>query len=207
MAQRAEAASVLADDELRQRVADWKKPLLCGKLGMSEVDAQAGLEILFAYTEREHPFNEGEVAALLDAIHACKILDPACGSGAFPMGMLHKLVYIIHKLDPDNARWKQLQIDAAAKIPDLSAREAAIGAIEKDFTDNEDDYGRKLYLIENCLYGVDIQPIASRSQNFASSSPSSVTSARTATRRRISGFDRCRTSKPICSRRYFDRFA
>lgn len=130
------------------------------KAGMSEKDAQAGLDILFTYTERAHPFSEQEVATLLDAIHTCKILDPACGSGAFPMGMLHKLVYIIHKLDPDNARWKQLQIDAAAKIPDLSARDAAIAAIERDFAENEDDYGRKLYLIENCLYGVDIQPIA-----------------------------------------------
>lgn len=130
------------------------------KTGMSEKDAQVGLEILFAYTERQHPFHEREVAALLDAIHSCKILDPACGSGAFPMGMLHKLAYIIHKLDPDNARWKQLQIDAAAKIPDSSSRAAAITAIERDFADNEDDYGRKLYLIENCLYGVDIQPIA-----------------------------------------------
>lgn len=130
------------------------------KVGMSEKDAQAGLDILFTYTERAHPFSEQEVATLLDAIHTCKILDPACGSGAFPMGMLHKLVYIIHKLDPENARWKQLQIDAAAKIPDLSARDAAIAAIERDFADNENDYGRKLYLIENCLYGVDIQPIA-----------------------------------------------
>ncbi len=130
------------------------------KAGMSEKDAQAGLDILFAYTERQHPFHDRQVAALLDAINTCKILDPACGSGAFPMGMLHKLVYIIHKLDPDNARWKQLQIDAAAKIPDASAREAAITAIERDFADNEDDYGRKLYLIENCLYGADIQPIA-----------------------------------------------
>jgi adenine-specific DNA-methyltransferase len=130
------------------------------KAGMSEKDAQAALDILFTYTERAHPFSEQEVATLLDAIHTCKILDPACGSGAFPMGMLHKLVYIIHKLDPDNARWKQLQVDAAAKIPDLSAREAAIAAIERDFADNENDYGRKLYLIENCLYGVDIQPIA-----------------------------------------------
>jgi hypothetical protein len=130
------------------------------KAGMTEKDAQAGLDILFTYTEREHPFREREVAALLDAIHTCKILDPACGSGAFPMGMLQKLVYIIHKLDPDNARWEQLQIDAAAKIPDPSSRDAAIAAIESDFADNEDDYGRKLYLIENCLYGVDIQPIA-----------------------------------------------
>jgi adenine-specific DNA-methyltransferase len=128
--------------------------------GISEKDTVAGLEILFAYTEREHPFNEREVAFLLEAIHTCKILDPACGSGAFPMGMLQKLVYIIHKLDPDNAKWKQLQIDAASKIPDPSSRDAAIAAIERDFADNEDDYGRKLYLIENCLYGVDIQPIA-----------------------------------------------
>ncbi len=130
------------------------------RVGMSEQDTKAGLGILFAYTEQAHPFNEKEVATLLDAIHTCKILDPACGSGAFPMGMLHKLVYIIHKLDPDNARWKQLQIDAAAKIPDLSARDAAIAAIERDFAENEDDYGRKLYLIESCLYGVDVQPIA-----------------------------------------------
>ncbi|HPE70573.1 MAG TPA: N-6 DNA methylase [Candidatus Competibacter sp.] len=130
------------------------------RAGMSEEDAQAGLDILFAYTERDHAFQEREVAALLDAIHTCKILDPACGSGAFPMGMLHKLVYIIHKLDPQNARWKQLQIDSAATIPDPSARDAAISAIKRDFTDNEHDYGRKLYLIENCLYGVDIQAIA-----------------------------------------------
>ncbi len=130
------------------------------KAGMKEPEAKDGLGILFAYTEREHPFDKCETDTLLEAIHTCKILDPACGSGAFPMGMLQKLVHIIHKLDPDNAKWKQLQIDAAAKIPDPSARDAAITAIERDFTENDDDYGRKLYLIENCLYGVDIQPVA-----------------------------------------------
>jgi type I restriction-modification system DNA methylase subunit len=145
----------MVDESLKSHLAG-----VLTKSGMSEPDAETGLEILFAYTECEHPFREREVTALLEAIHTCKILDPACGSGAFPMGMLQKLVYIIHKLDPDNARWKQLQIDAAAKIPDSGARDAAIAAIERDFADNEDDYGRKLYLIENCLYGVDIQPIA-----------------------------------------------
>ena len=76
------------------------------------------------------------------------------------MGVLLKLVYIIHKLDPENEKWKQRQIEAASAIPDSNAREAAINAIEDAFENNEDDYGRKLYLIENCLYGVDIQPIA-----------------------------------------------
>ena len=120
---------------------------------MAEQDARTGLDILFAYTETEHPFEDNEVETLIKAIDTCKILDPACGSGAFPMGMLHKLVYILAKLDPDNIRWKQTQI---SKLDSGPMREE----LERTFANNSDDYGRKLYLIENCLYGVDIQPIA-----------------------------------------------
>jgi len=120
---------------------------------MKEPDARAGLDLLFAYTEKEHAFTPAEVATLIAAIDALKILDPACGSGAFPMGVLHKLVYTLGKLDPDNGRWKQTQL---AKLDSAPMREE----LERAFADNNDDYGRKLYLIENCLYGVDIQPIA-----------------------------------------------
>jgi len=123
-------------------------------------DLQALLRDVFAYTENIHPFDEEEVAALIEAIDTCKILDPACGSGAFPMGILHKLVFILGKLDPQNERWKRKQIMKAEQIPDVSAREVAVEAIEHDFETNDLDYGRKLYLIENCIYGVDIQPIA-----------------------------------------------
>jgi type I restriction-modification system DNA methylase subunit/uncharacterized short protein YbdD (DUF466 family) len=126
---------------------------LVEKARMKEPDARAGLDLLFAYTEKEHAFTPAEVATLIAAIDALKILDPACGSGAFPMGVLHKLVYILGKLDPDNDRWKQTQL---AKLDSAPMREE----LERAFTDNNDDYGRKLYLIENCLYGVDIQPIA-----------------------------------------------
>ena len=126
---------------------------LVEKVGMKEADARAGLDLLFAYTEKEHAFTGSEVAGLIAAIDALKILDPACGSGAFPMGVLHKLVYILGKLDPDNERWKQTQL---AKLDSAPMREE----LERAFADNNDDYGRKLYLIENCLYGVDIQPIA-----------------------------------------------
>jgi adenine-specific DNA-methyltransferase len=139
------------------------KALLCGtltKLGHKEEEAREQLDLLLGYTDEEPSFSEEEINALLEAIHTCKILDPACGSGAFPIGMLQKLVHVVHKLDRGNTRWKQLQIDQASKISDSSARDAAIKAIEKDFEENGDDYGRKLYLIENCLYGVDIQPIA-----------------------------------------------
>jgi adenine-specific DNA-methyltransferase len=128
--------------------------------GSEEDLAKAGLEKLLGYGEEKPPFTSREQDLLLEAIHQCKILDPACGSGAFPMGMLHKLVHLVHKLDPQNQKWKQLQIDAAQRIPDSNAREAAIAAIEEAFNENDADYGRKLYLIENCLFGADIQPIA-----------------------------------------------
>jgi predicted RNA methylase len=127
--------------------------ILVEKADMAEKDASAGLDLIFSYTEKEHAFNANEVACLIAAIDALKILDPACGSGAFPMGVLHKLVYILGKLDPDNERWKQTQL---AKLDSAPMRED----LARAFEDNADDYGRKLYLIENCLYGVDIQPIA-----------------------------------------------
>ncbi|MDT8391635.1 MAG: transposase [Lentisphaeria bacterium] len=111
------------------------------------------LSQLFSYSDTPVPFDDQEVDALIDAIDASKILDPACGSGAFPMGILHKLVFILGKLDPGNVRWKQRQLD---KLDSAPMREE----LERTFRDNDDDYGRKLYLIENCIYGVDIQPIA-----------------------------------------------
>ena len=66
-----------------------------------------------------------ERVATLNALYECKILDPACGSGAFPMGMLQQMVHITSKLDSVF-----------------------------------DPYQTKLRIINNCIYGSDIQPIA-----------------------------------------------
>jgi len=119
----------------------------------SAEDIEPRLRHLFAYNDEPHGFTAVEVDALIAAIDGLKALDPAVGSGAFPMDILHKLVFILGKLDPRNEKWKATQI---AKLDDPVMREEA----EKLFRDNYDDYGRKLYLIENCIYGVDIQPIA-----------------------------------------------
>jgi len=124
------------------------------------VTLQQRLRHLLAYNDEPHQFSPEEVDALIVAIDNLKALDPACGSGAFPMGLLHKLVHILSKLDPHNERWKQRQIAKANEIPDATVREKVIEDIEKAFAAGELDYGRKLYLIENCIYGVDIQPIA-----------------------------------------------
>lgn len=118
------------------------------------------LRHLFAYNDQSHQFAAVEVDALIEAIDHLKILDPACGSGAFPMGVLHKLVFVLGKLDPGNQLWKARQLAKAAEIPDATVRERVLADIEQTFGANELDYGRKLYLIENCIYGVDIQPIA-----------------------------------------------
>lgn len=118
------------------------------------------LKDLFKYTANEPQFNEKEKNILIEAIDNCKILDPACGSGAYPMGILHKMVFILSKLDPHNERWMQRQIDKVYEIPDSTLHENLKSEIEKAFNENFNDYGRKLYLIENCIYGVDIQPIA-----------------------------------------------
>jgi adenine-specific DNA-methyltransferase len=116
------------------------------------------LRQLLSYTDAPPQFSAEEARVLVDAIDQVKVLDPACGSGAYPMGALHKLVFLLGKLDPGNAAWKERQL-AKAKELDV-ARDASEQAIEDAFARDQGDYARKLYLIENCLYGVDIQPIA-----------------------------------------------
>lgn len=127
---------------------------------MKEEDVEVGIDFLISYNEKEHLFDQNQVEVLIKAIDNCKILDPACGSGAFPMGILHKQVHLLQKLDPDNKRWKERQIKKTESIEVAEYRDEAIKAIETSFQNKGMDYGRKLYLIENCIYGVDIQPIA-----------------------------------------------
>ena len=141
-----------------------------------KAEIEEKLRGLLAYNDVPNPFDETETEVLIKAIDTLKILDPACGSGAFPMGVLHKLVFILGKLDPRNEQWRQRQIarvestiERAEEIDDSTFRENTIRDLEGEienineaFERNELDYGRKLYLIENCIYGVDIQPIATQ---------------------------------------------
>ena len=110
----------------------------------------------------DHLIHQDEIQPMIEAIDELKIIDPAVGTGAFPMGILNKLVLILRKLDPQNERWKQRQLMHAEKIEDPTSKESAQNAIEQVFSEvnRYNDYGRKLYLIQNCIYGVDIQPIA-----------------------------------------------
>ncbi|MBM4167535.1 MAG: hypothetical protein FJ215_00005, partial [Ignavibacteria bacterium] len=129
-----------------------------------EDSLEAELRKLVGYNETPPVFTDQEKDNLVAAIHSMKVLDPACGSGAFPMGVLLKVVHVLHKLDPENRKWKQKQIEVAEQLTDSSIREETLETIEDAFSEENNfaDYGRKLYLIENCIYGVDIQPIATQ---------------------------------------------
>jgi hypothetical protein len=124
-------------------------------------DLETRLEQLFSYADSSNPFNTEETQLLIEALHNVKILDPAVGSGAFPMEALNQMTHLLSKLDPQNQQWKQQQIQAIEKfISDPSLKQKTIQHIENIFQHNELGYGRKLFLIQNCLYGLDIQPIA-----------------------------------------------
>ncbi len=122
---------------------------------------EAKLDELFDINIENNPFNEEESNILISLIEKIKILDPAVGSGAFLMGALHKLTYVLSKIDQHNEKWKKKNIEIIEKeIQDPILKQDFIKKIEEDFSENELDYGRKLYLIKDCLCGVDIQQIA-----------------------------------------------
>ncbi|RTY89447.1 restriction endonuclease [Flavobacterium sp. RSP46] len=82
---------------------------------------------LFNTDEIPETLTDNDCKKITTSLRNIKILDPACGSGAFPMGVLNTLIKVLKKVDTKNT---------------LS------------------NYDIKLELIENCIYGVDIQSIA-----------------------------------------------
>ncbi len=121
-----------------------------------------------AFDDASERFDSCESDRVVRAISELKILDPAVGSGAFPMGILHKLTLALRRLDPDNTRWETLQKERAAQraadafdTADDHIRREALLEINETFKRYRDsDFGRKLYLIQNSIFGVDIQSIA-----------------------------------------------
>lgn len=124
---------------------------------------------LMQYTDEDVSLTDDQRRQIMLSLYNCKVLDPACGSGAFPMGILQQMVHILSRIDPDNKIWKEIMLQKAIDETSEAYRNSSneerkelIADIERSFDEsiNRPDYARKLYLIENCIYGVDIQPIA-----------------------------------------------
>lgn len=77
----------------------------------------------FEYDESKQEFYKDVIKKL----KAIKVLDPACGSGAFPIGMLNRIVQLLQNLKASGSK-----------------------------------YDLKLQIMENCIYGGDIQTIAAQ---------------------------------------------
>lgn len=123
---------------------------------------------LLDYSDEPLNLTKEQRKSILEAVFKCKVLDPACGSGAFPVGMLQQMVHILQRIDPDNEMWRGMILEASLNSmqESMTLSEEERREIQDDVNRNFDescnnpDYARKLYLIENCIYGVDIQPIA-----------------------------------------------
>ena len=113
-------------------------------------------------------FDSDETEKIVRAIANLRVLDPAVGSGAFPMGALHKLTLALRRLDSKNAHWERFQKEIAAARTATAfdrrtkdERDEELLEISKTFeTYRDSDFGRKLYLIQNSIFGVDLQPVA-----------------------------------------------
>ena len=124
---------------------------------------------LLDFTTEDIDLTADQKEKIVRSIFKCKVLDPACGSGAFPMGMLQQMVHILQQVDPDNSQWREVLLNMALEesrvafgIQDEVERTEKLREIEETFDNglNSPDYTRKLYIIESCIYGIDIQPIA-----------------------------------------------
>ena len=132
------------------------------KTHLSDIpDVEEKLSQLFSKENYDNPFDSITTKKLISLIESLRVVDPAVGSGAFPMGILNKLVFILSKLDPQNTLWKEAQIEAIKRdVKDPILKEKLIQQAEEHFKNKDINYLRKLYLIEKCIYGVDIQQIA-----------------------------------------------
>lgn len=77
----------------------------------------------FEYDDSKKPFYD----EIIKKLKTVKVLDPACGSGAFPMGVLNRITEILQNLHAEGSR-----------------------------------YDLKLAIMENCIFGGDIQTIAAQ---------------------------------------------
>lgn len=109
------------------------------------------IDNIFSVNE-EADFSNEERNEILNAIHEMKILDIACGSGAFPMGILNRVFNIIDKLDSNHEFYKEFLL----KNIKGQAREE----FKKLYQANKFNYAYKLDMLQRMIHGVDIQPIA-----------------------------------------------
>lgn len=93
-----------------------------------DIDVDALKDLIFNHTL--NAITQNKASEIYDTLKSLKILDTACGSGAFPIGMLNELVELFKIL------------------------ESAINQTQNS------TYDIKLYILQNIIHGIDVQPMA-----------------------------------------------
>lgn len=119
----------IVDYMVEQSVSEFLKSNLILK------DNNVSLIADFIHTEDATELNEDLKKNILEKLNSVKIFDPACGSGAFPIGMLQKLIAL------------KLQLTSPFTKGGTQGGSKGI-------------YDLKLQTILNSIYGCDIQPMA-----------------------------------------------
>ena len=101
--------------------------------GVRELPEAKARALVYDHDDSTLTNQEGNHA--FEALKAIKVVDPACGSGAYLLGMLQELYALFEKLRRDDRKFS------------------------KDPAKNE-EHERKLWIIENNIYGVDLQAFA-----------------------------------------------
>jgi hypothetical protein len=87
-------------------------------------------EAIASFVDEHEPVRLRDAESVLEALRRVRVCDPACGSGAYLLGMLHEL------MDLRSCLFRTKQVDSISS------------------------YDRKLEIIQRSLYGVDIDPFA-----------------------------------------------
>ena len=124
---------------------------LVAKTGLNEQKIRA-LNSYNTDDDEKSPLSHEEEVKIVRALHHTTVLDPACGSGAFPIGVLQKIVYMLGQADPKCEIYFNMQLEKAG--PEFRQH------MQKQFDNKNLNYIRKLGVIRECIHGIDIQPIA-----------------------------------------------
>lgn len=121
----------IVDYMVEQSISEYLK----SNVTLSEVEASAIED--FVHTEEFPDTLKPHSTQILEKLNSVKVLDPACGSGAFPIGMLQKLIAL------------KLQLVSPFTKGGTQGGSKGVSV-----------YDLKLQTILNSIYGCDIQPMA-----------------------------------------------
>lgn len=133
-----------------RRIVSYMVDMCITRYLLNETDISeeqiSALMTINSLDDLEHPLSVYEKRQIVEKLYSLKSLDPACGSGAFPIGLLQKLVFLLE------------QVDSNFEISKEKFGKSFFTG-KKHLSENR-NYLRKLVLIRDVIHGVDIQPVA-----------------------------------------------